>query len=390
MDEVCGLCMEYEELEGLPNIGRCDRKMCSVRQDAQASSCNWYTEVMPPKEAQELIPSTDTVLDAFDYASINPDDASFLREKTTKISNIRMMTTLTIGKELAEVHDRLASYSKGKFGAWCESIGISRDTGNNYIRMYNYVAENFGSLEEAEHIQPSLLMAASKPSAPAELSQGVISGDITTHKEYKELDALLKRTHERLLNAKKSQWEYADKANSAIQNEADARKDAELAKKQLKDTEAQLERLSARLEAKNLEVEQAKQQPSANHAVERQQLQQQIDQLEKEKQELEREQRVLVQQINSQPLVAATKEVLPADIQDQMTVLQVARMEVLYEKIKLSLHALNQVTEDDIALVADYYAQKMASGTKNNFRNAAKCSKGLVDKLIVAIGIEGV
>mgnify|MGYP007125000112 CR=1 FL=1 len=38
-----------------------------------------------------------------------------------------------------------------------------------------------------EELSPSLLYAAAKPSAPAELVQGVKAGDITTHKQYQEL-----------------------------------------------------------------------------------------------------------------------------------------------------------------------------------------------------------
>ena len=38
-----------------------------------------------------------------------------------------------------------------------------------------------------EELSPSLLYAAAKPSAPADLVQAVKSGDITTHKQYQDL-----------------------------------------------------------------------------------------------------------------------------------------------------------------------------------------------------------
>jgi DNA repair exonuclease SbcCD ATPase subunit len=48
------------------------------------------------------------------------------------------------------------------------------------------LCENFGNIEDANNIQPSLLFAISKPSAPEELQKAVLSGDITTNKEYQE------------------------------------------------------------------------------------------------------------------------------------------------------------------------------------------------------------
>lgn len=96
-----------------------------------------------------------------------------------------------MAKKVAYAHDLLANHYGGKFGAWCESIGISRDTGNNLVR----VAELFGNSTAEEQINLNkltdgnvkLLYEATKPSAPPELVEQVKSGDITTHKEYIEL-----------------------------------------------------------------------------------------------------------------------------------------------------------------------------------------------------------
>jgi hypothetical protein len=44
--------------------------------------------------------------------------------------------------------------------------------------------KNFQHLKSIENLQPSLLFAVSKKSAPAELQEAVLSGDITTHKQY--------------------------------------------------------------------------------------------------------------------------------------------------------------------------------------------------------------
>lgn len=85
-------------------------------------------------------------------------------------------------------HDLCANNKNGTWGKWCEAVGISRDTGDNMVR----VAERFGDIEldgqSILEVQPlKLLYAAAKPSAPADLVQAVKDGDITTHKQYQEL-----------------------------------------------------------------------------------------------------------------------------------------------------------------------------------------------------------
>lgn len=76
---------------------------------------------------------------------------------------------MAIGKELSEVHQKLANNKVGAFGAWCESIGVSRMTADRYIKAYKYIVTNCDDISAAENIQPSLLFAISKPSAPEEI-----------------------------------------------------------------------------------------------------------------------------------------------------------------------------------------------------------------------------
>ena len=94
---------------------------------------------------------------------------------------------MAIGKELKEAQDRLANNRTGTFERWVKSLNISDQTARNYIQAYEYVVQNLDNIESAEQIQPFLLFAISKPSAPQELQDAVLAGDITTHKEYQEL-----------------------------------------------------------------------------------------------------------------------------------------------------------------------------------------------------------
>lgn len=153
---------------------------------------------------------------AFDYSAVDADTAIFLHQKEQKITQIRMMSVMAIGRELKEAHDKLSNHYQGCFGKWCESIGMSRDTAENYIRAYKYVAENFGNIEEADQIQPSLLFAISRPSAPEELQKAVLDGDITTHKQYKELEAKLKAIKEEV-EAKQQLYDTISKSYDRLE-----------------------------------------------------------------------------------------------------------------------------------------------------------------------------
>ena len=74
------------------------------------------------------------------------------------------------------------------FRRWCESIGISKSTAYNLLQVNVLMA---GATQEERNTlasaSPSLLYAAAKPSAPANLVQAVKDGDITTHKQYQDL-----------------------------------------------------------------------------------------------------------------------------------------------------------------------------------------------------------
>ncbi len=133
-------------------------------------------------------PAADIAAPGFDFGA----------DESTNTALLQCAQAFVAGR-LAQVmaakraHELTANNKNGAFGKWCEAVGISRDTGNNLVN----IADNFGNIEldgrPLVEITPiSLLAIASKPSAPLELKQGVESGDITTTKQYRELEAQLK------------------------------------------------------------------------------------------------------------------------------------------------------------------------------------------------------
>ena len=102
------------------------------------------------------------------------------------------------------------------FRLWCESVGMGKTTAYKLLQVAGLL--NGATPEEQavlEAASPSLLYAAAKPSAPAQLVQRVKDGDITTHKQYQELMAQLKAKDQALADEK-----AAHKAESLAFSEA--------------------------------------------------------------------------------------------------------------------------------------------------------------------------
>ena len=141
-----------------------------------------------PVSADENAPVPSSTAPTFDFGADDQTNALLLQDAQTFITG--NMARIMAAKH---AHDLTANHYQGSWGKWCAAVGISRDTGENMVR----VAEQFGNIQlEGKSIldvQPlKLLYAAAKPSTPEVVKQAVFTGDITTYKEYQELMAQLK------------------------------------------------------------------------------------------------------------------------------------------------------------------------------------------------------
>lgn len=152
------------------------------------------TAVVPAQAASSAATAEDKpAAPSFDFGADDQTNALLLQDAQTFITG--NMARIMAAKH---AHDLTANHYKGSWGKWCAAVGISRDTGDNMVR----VAEQFGNIQlEGKSIfdvQPmKLLYAAAKPSTPEEVKQAVFTGDITTYKEYQEVMAQLKAEKER-------------------------------------------------------------------------------------------------------------------------------------------------------------------------------------------------
>ena len=109
------------------------------------------------------------------------------------------------------------SDSEKTFGSWCESVGLNRKAAERLLQVAKLFDSSSPRQQQVlEELSPSLLYAAAKPSAPADLVQAVKSGDITTHKQYQDL-------------LKENQQLRADRVNALNAAAAEAARDAALA-----------------------------------------------------------------------------------------------------------------------------------------------------------------
>lgn len=152
------------------------------------------TAVVPAQAASPAATAEDKpAAPSFDFGADDQTNALLLQDAQTFITG--NMARIMAAKH---AHDLTANHYKGSWGKWCAAVGISRDTGDNMVR----VAEQFGNIQlEGKSIfdvQPmKLLYAAAKPSTPEEVKQAVFTGDITTYKEYQEVMAQLKAEKQR-------------------------------------------------------------------------------------------------------------------------------------------------------------------------------------------------
>lgn len=142
---------------------------------------------------------------AFDYTGLDAQTVADLHLAEREFAAGRRLAEIGLRRMadgVAIAHDALCvtiatkcrngngafSDSEKTFGRWCESVGLNRKAAERLLQVSKLFDNSSPRQQKAlEELGPSLLYAAAKPSAPAELVQAVKDGDITTHKQYQVL-----------------------------------------------------------------------------------------------------------------------------------------------------------------------------------------------------------
>lgn len=160
----------------------------------------------------------------FDYSELDTDTAKALKGCEAIIKQETSGYFTMLGAKFKEAQELLANHGKGTFERWYSSIGFKRQTVYNLIQRYEFSSSpTIGGHEEIfEALPVTLSYEISKPTAPPELVEQVMNGDITTRKEYIELKKQLDETKENLEMSKddvqkaEERAEYAENINSKL------------------------------------------------------------------------------------------------------------------------------------------------------------------------------
>ena len=165
----------------------------------------------------------------FDYSGLDAQTVTDLHlaeqmytsgRKLAEMGLRRMADGVSIAHEalVPNWDKRNNQYSEDTFRRWCESIGISKSAAYRLLQVTALFDNSSPEQQKIlDSLSPSLLYAAAKPSAPADLVQAVKSGDITTHKQYQDL-------------LKENQQLRADRVNAInAARQAESERDAALA-----------------------------------------------------------------------------------------------------------------------------------------------------------------
>lgn len=160
----------------------------------------------------------------FDYSLVDSETAEFLKEREYTINGIAEDARIKIGRELKKAQDKLANHHEGVFVKWYESGGLDKHQVYYYINL-NQFSTNLENTQKDNFLNApkSLQKEVMKKNAPDDLKQKVLDGDITTHKEYKQLQ---------------KDKEELEQQNAQLQSQVEqAQRSEEIARKQLEDAE---------------------------------------------------------------------------------------------------------------------------------------------------------
>lgn len=178
-------------------------------------------------------------------------------------------------------------YSEDTFRRWCESIGVSKSAAYRLLQV-TALFDNSNPEQQKilDSLSPSLLYAAAKPTAPADLVQAVKDGDITTHKQYQKLlkeNQLLRADRVNAINAARQAESERDAALADVNGLHAANKklrsECTEAEKQLDGARQVAEAAKMRADKWQKEVEAAKAVPVPSTAVDEDELNRRARQL---------------------------------------------------------------------------------------------------------------
>lgn len=212
----------------------------------------------------------DMNVPTFDYNGLDDKTVAVLHLAESEIREARQIYICRVSSAVAAAHNAVVANCEngesGKFSShektflsWCASVGLKKDAAYRLLQV-NHLLTGSTPEEQAtlEAASPSLLYAAAKPSAPAELVQAVKNGDITTHKQYQEALAEI-RARDAKINDLLEMSEAADRrAEEAERKRKEANEGYAAAMETLRQAQEDAASADARARAAELDRDEAR------------------------------------------------------------------------------------------------------------------------------------
>lgn len=216
------------------------------------SSQTAETSTLAPGSPAAAAPVTPVQSDAetassgaeFDYSGLDNQTVNDLHlaereyssgKRMAEMGLRRMADAVAIAHEVlvANCDKRNNQHSDDAFRRWCSAIGITKDTAYRLLQVSNLFDRSTPREQRLlEELSPSLLYAAAKPSAPPELVDAVKSGDITSHKQYKDLLTRYNAEHAAREQAEQERDEAATHIQAARDMQIDTARERDAALKE--------------------------------------------------------------------------------------------------------------------------------------------------------------
>lgn len=203
----------------------------------------------PQDAVAKSVPAGAAGLTAFDYSGLEAQTVADLHLAEREYSSGKKMAEMGLRRmadAVAIAHDALIAnceghnqHSEDTFSAWCRSIDLKKDAAYRMLQVSKLMDDSSPREQKVlEELSPSLLYAAAKPSAPAELVRAVKDGDITTHKQYQEALAEIKARDAKIRDLLEMSEASDRRADNAEQELKQVRQDAALDRKEREDAHA--------------------------------------------------------------------------------------------------------------------------------------------------------
>lgn len=237
-----------------------DEPDANPTQAAPASHADAGAAEQSPSDAESVSLAAESAPEAFDYTGLDEATQDALHWAEREIGEARRDYIARLAQAVYVAHDALCGegvqnldghnqHSDDTFIAWCRSVGLKKSTAYNLLQVNALLSGSTPEEQEVlEAASPSLLYAAAKPSAPAELVQAVKDGDITTHKQYQDALAEIRARDAKIQELMEISEDAARRADEARAWAKKVKHDADLACKREEEARAAAHKYHVRVE----------------------------------------------------------------------------------------------------------------------------------------------